>query len=196
MLRLRSNWMRTAVEPSEARRGHLRDAGDLCELALQRLRHRGRHGFRAAAGQARGNLDGREVDLRQGRHGATGDRRPARMNRIPAISSEVPIGKRMNGEEMLSFMPRSGAGWRIFSRKPEPARWRGHGCAFPSKPLLRRLDRMRIRPRQLAGSILTRPVAARTEISMNSFNLRPTTSSSGDRRSREDLTNSCFNRSA
>ncbi len=50
-----------------ARRGHLRDAGDLRELALQRLRDRGRHCLRAAARERRGDLDGREVDLRQWR---------------------------------------------------------------------------------------------------------------------------------
>src|SRR6185437_3532321 len=50
-------------------RGHLGDAGDLGELSLQRLRYRGGHGFRAAARQGRGDLDGREVDLGQRRDG-------------------------------------------------------------------------------------------------------------------------------
>src|SRR4029079_4978377 len=51
-----------------ARRGHLRDAGDLAELACERLGDGGRHGFRACAGQGRRNADGRKVHLRQGRH--------------------------------------------------------------------------------------------------------------------------------
>ena len=50
-----------------ARRGHLRDAGNLRQLTLQRLRHRRGHGFRTAAGQGRCDLNGREVDLRQWR---------------------------------------------------------------------------------------------------------------------------------
>jgi len=49
-------------------RRHLCDAGNLRELPLERLRHRGGHGFGAAAGQACGDLDGWEVDLRQRRH--------------------------------------------------------------------------------------------------------------------------------
>jgi len=38
------------------------------------------------------------------------------MNRIPAINSDVPIGKRIKGDEMLSFMPRPLGGWRILAR--------------------------------------------------------------------------------
>ena len=49
------------------RRGHLSDAGNLRELSFQRLGYRGRHRFRASAGQAGGNLDGRKIDLRQRR---------------------------------------------------------------------------------------------------------------------------------
>jgi hypothetical protein len=51
-----------------AGRRHLCDAGNLRELTLQRLRHRGCHGLRTAAGQGGRDLDGREVDLRQRRH--------------------------------------------------------------------------------------------------------------------------------
>ncbi len=54
-----------------ARRGHLRDPGNLRELGLERLRHRCGHGFGARAGQACAHLDGREVDLRERR-----DRQP------------------------------------------------------------------------------------------------------------------------
>ena len=39
MERLRSNWIVTADEPSELVDVNLRDAGNLRELPLQRLRH-------------------------------------------------------------------------------------------------------------------------------------------------------------
>ena len=51
-----------------AERGHLGDAGDLAELAFERRCDRGRHGFGAGPGQRRGDLHGREIDLRQRRH--------------------------------------------------------------------------------------------------------------------------------
>ncbi|MGY4459699.1 hypothetical protein ACVWYI_003659 [Bradyrhizobium sp. LB13.1] len=50
-----------------ARRGHLGDARDLGELPFERLGHRRGHGLRAAARQIGGDLDGREVHLRQWR---------------------------------------------------------------------------------------------------------------------------------
>ncbi len=46
-----------------ARRRHLGDAGDASELALQRRRHRARHGLRARAGKACRYLDGGKVHL-------------------------------------------------------------------------------------------------------------------------------------
>ena len=60
-----------------AERGHLGDAGNLAELPLQRRRDRGRHGFGAGACQRRGDLHGREVDLRQRRHRQKQKRRDA-----------------------------------------------------------------------------------------------------------------------
>ena len=48
-----------------AERCHLGDAGDLAELAFERRCDRGRHGFRAGPRQCRGDLHGREIDLRQ-----------------------------------------------------------------------------------------------------------------------------------
>ena len=54
--------------PECARRGHLGDAGDLSELALQWLRDGRRHGLGACSGKRRGNADGRKVDLRQRRY--------------------------------------------------------------------------------------------------------------------------------
>src|ERR1700751_5864079 len=53
-----------AVAERAARR-HLRDARDLPELPLQRLRDRGCHDLGAGAGQLRGDQDRREIDLRQ-----------------------------------------------------------------------------------------------------------------------------------
>ncbi len=49
-------------------RGHLRQAGNLAELPLQRLRHRGGDDLRAGAGKLGRDLQRREVDLRQRRH--------------------------------------------------------------------------------------------------------------------------------
>ena len=40
------------------------------------------------------------------------------MNRMPAISNDVPIGKRIKGAEMLSLMPRPLKGRHISSQKP------------------------------------------------------------------------------
>ena len=48
-----------------AERGHLGDAGDLADLAFKRCCDRGRDGFRAGPRQCRGDLHGREIDLRQ-----------------------------------------------------------------------------------------------------------------------------------
>ena len=48
-------------------RRHLRDARNLRELPLERLRDRRRHRLGAGAGQGRRDLDGREIDLRQRR---------------------------------------------------------------------------------------------------------------------------------
>ena len=50
-----------------ARRRHLRDAGDLRELRLERLGDRGGHGVGTGAGELGGNLNGGEIDLRQRR---------------------------------------------------------------------------------------------------------------------------------
>ena len=52
----------------EIGRGHLRQAGDLGELVLERSRHRGRHGLGTRARQLCRDLDGREVHLRQRCH--------------------------------------------------------------------------------------------------------------------------------
>ena len=54
-----------------ADRGHLVDAGDASELALERSRDGGGHGLRTGARQARGNLNDRKFHLRQRR-----DRKP------------------------------------------------------------------------------------------------------------------------
>ena len=59
-------------------RGHLVQARHLAELALQRRGDRRRHHFRAGAGIEGLHLDGRIVDLGQGRQRQEGDRRPCR----------------------------------------------------------------------------------------------------------------------
>ena len=56
-----------AVAEYAARR-HLRDARDLAELALQRLRDRSGHDLRAGSGELSRYLDRREIDLRQRGH--------------------------------------------------------------------------------------------------------------------------------
>ena len=50
-----------------AGRGHLGDAGDAAELTLERGRHRGGHGLRTCARQARRHADRGEIHLRQRR---------------------------------------------------------------------------------------------------------------------------------
>ena len=54
-------------------RCHLRDARDLRELPLQRLRHGGGHGFGACAGEPGVDVDGREFDARQRRDRQQGE---------------------------------------------------------------------------------------------------------------------------
>ena len=76
-----------------AGRGHLRDAGNLRELALQRLRDRRGHGLRAAAGQAGGDLDGRKIDLRQRRH---------RQQRIGDEADEQDAGHHQRGADRIA----------------------------------------------------------------------------------------------
>ena len=76
-----------------ARRRHLRDAGNLRELTLQRLRHRGRHGLRAAAGQGGCDLNGREVDLRQ---------RGYRQQRIGDEADEQNAGHHQRGADRVA----------------------------------------------------------------------------------------------
>jgi len=46
--------------------GHLRNAGDAAELALERSGHGGGHCFRAGTWQISANRDGREINLREG----------------------------------------------------------------------------------------------------------------------------------
>ena len=83
-----------------ADRGELSDAGDLGELILQRLRHRARHGLRAGAGELRLT----EIVGKSTRgSGATGSSGYAAMptSTNAAMSSDVAIGRRMKGVEML-----------------------------------------------------------------------------------------------
>jgi hypothetical protein len=53
------------------------------------------------------------------------------MNRMPAIKSEVPIGYRINGDEMLSFMPTTGEGLAHLVPKAGSTLVTSRGSAFP-----------------------------------------------------------------
>jgi len=87
--RLRSNWMVNRGRAEIARRGHLRDAGNLRELPLQRL---ARTEEAMVSGLAPGRL---AVIWMVGKSTcgaalpAAADRRRGPTNRIPAISNEV-----------------------------------------------------------------------------------------------------------
>ncbi len=97
--------------PSVARRGHLRDAGDLRELPLERLRHRGGHGLRAGAGQRGGDLDGREVDLRQRRD---------RQLRIGDEADEQDAGHQQRGADGIANERRRNSVAHCWSTLAEP----------------------------------------------------------------------------
>jgi len=92
--------MVTAAGSQIARRRHLGDAGNLGELPLQRLRHRGRHGFRAGARQAGGDLDSREVDLRQ---------RGDRQQRVGDQADEQNAGHHQRGADGVANERRGNA---------------------------------------------------------------------------------------
>ena len=66
-----------------AQRRHLRDAGNLRELPLERRGDRGGDGFGAGALPGGGDLDGREIDLRQRRDRQERDTRRCRRRRPP-----------------------------------------------------------------------------------------------------------------
>jgi hypothetical protein len=76
----------------------LRETRDRRELLLEWRRHRRGHGIGARARQSRGHRDGGKVHRRQ-----RGDREQPILampnTRIPAISSDVPIGLRMKISE-------------------------------------------------------------------------------------------------
>ncbi len=82
------------------------------------------------------------------------------MNRMPAISNEVPIGRRMKGAEILSI---------IF---PKPGLVpTAHESEFPQVcPAV--LTEGEVRDRLLAGAYRSR-AGLRTETPLSSFNLRP-----------------------
>ena len=77
-----------------AERGHLDDAGDQADGALERLRQRGCHGVRAGARQRRIDLDGRSLDRRQGcdRQPQIGDAGRAAARRSSAARSQPAEG--------------------------------------------------------------------------------------------------------
>ena len=84
-----------------ALRRHLRDAGDLPELLLQRGGNRRRHGLGAGARPGRGDLNGGKSTCGSGATGRNGNEtRPT--NASAAINSVVATGRPMNGSEMLT----------------------------------------------------------------------------------------------
>ena len=83
-----------------ARGGHLRDAGDASELALERRSDGRGHGFRARAGETSANRDGWKIDLRQRRDGKKRNA-TTRERKMAMVISDVATGRRMKGAEKL-----------------------------------------------------------------------------------------------
>ena len=112
-----------------ARRAHPRDAGNRRELALQRLRHRGRHGSRAAAGQRRrdpgwsGRSTCGKAPIRQQRIGHDADEQDARHQQRGA--DRRSDGGR--GDAPCSCLRPGEATADIFSRRSGSAPARGSG---------------------------------------------------------------------
>ena len=73
-----------------AERGHLGDAGDLADLAFERRCDRGRHGLGAGPRQRRGDLHGREIDLRQRRHRQTAETPLCRQAPLHSSAAKSP----------------------------------------------------------------------------------------------------------
>ena len=95
-------------------RGHLRQAGDLAELGLERRGDRGRHGVRAGAGILRGDGDRREFD---------GGQRGDRQERVGGQAGQEDGGDDQRGRDRA---PDEGAGdahfWAALLRlAPAPA---------------------------------------------------------------------------
>ena len=100
MSRLRSNCSVIWLMPNDEVDVIGGERRDLPELALERRRDQIGDGVGAGAGQLRRHLDGREIDLRQGRYRQPPiAERTADRQREP--NSEVAIGRRMNGFETL-----------------------------------------------------------------------------------------------
>ncbi len=115
------------VEPERAGGSHFVEAGDMAELAFQRRGDGGSHDGGAGAGQCGLNADGREIHLRQ-----RGDRQLQIRNDSRqddgGRKQAVPIGRRMNGEEIfMAFEPAEGR-VQFF-----PARVLGKVCCNRSK---------------------------------------------------------------
>src|ERR1700759_390409 len=105
--------------------------------------------------------------------GATGSSGKATRptNRIPAINSEVPIGYRINGDEMLSFMPTTGEGLAHLVPKAGSALVTARGRAFPQifQAVVRRTGPGAARWR----AAYRFPDSLRRERAACSFDLRP-----------------------
>src|ERR1700761_3810359 len=91
---------------------------------------------------------------------------------MPAINSEVPIGNRINGDEMLSFMPTTGEGLAHLVPKAGSALLTARGRAFPHPSGNPRGSRSESGPPVWDAAYLLGPVT-RTETPANPFNLCP-----------------------
>ncbi|MEJ0069744.1 MAG: hypothetical protein WDO24_14560 [Pseudomonadota bacterium] len=89
--------------PSELIEVSLGHAGDQRELPLERRRHACRHGLGAGARQRRGNLDGGGNRLAAAARSGATEKLTTPVSSNPTAISVVPIGRRMNGSEMLIF---------------------------------------------------------------------------------------------
>ena len=93
-----------------ARRRHLRYAGDLRDLPLERLGDRRGHRLGRGAGQRGADRDGRESRSAAAARPAAADRRPGRRAGSPPSASVVATGWRMKGPEMPPYIASAPAG--------------------------------------------------------------------------------------
>ena len=90
-----------------ARRGHLRDAGNLGDLALERLGDRGGHRLRRGAGQRGADRNGGKVDLRQrrDRQQRIGDEADQQHRRHQQRRRDRPMNERSGNAAVMAELP-------------------------------------------------------------------------------------------